>query len=174
MITAHPSGCFRQPSQEATPTSCPVPTCNAKSPAAASVTLQRLEALEWDARGPRDELQEPGPPLLIKGLHGLPEPPDDAAVGSTVLQPRVGLPVAHVYFIQAAYYQLGGVGGELLLTHVTSIRAGATQASRRLALSSVAQTPPLALAARVCLGAPPSTRACWEAVQASPCSRAAH
>lgn len=71
-----------------------------------SVTLQGLEALERDSGGPRHELQEPGPPLLVEGLHRLPEPPDDVAVSCAVLQPGVGLPVVHVYFIQAAHYQL--------------------------------------------------------------------
>ena len=81
-------------------------TRGARSPASTSVTLQSLEALERDPSGPGHELQQPGPPLLIEGLHGLPEPADDVAVGHTVLQPSVGLPVAHVDLIQAAYDQL--------------------------------------------------------------------
>lgn len=78
----------------------------AGSPASTSVTLQSLEALERDPSGAGDELQEPGPPLLVEGLHGLPEPPHDVAVGHAVFQPSVGLPVAHVDFIQAADDQL--------------------------------------------------------------------
>lgn len=80
----------------------------ARSPASTSVTLQSLEALERDPSGPGHELQEPGPPLLVEGLHRLPEPADDVAVGPAVLQPRVGLPVAHVDLIQAADDQLRG------------------------------------------------------------------
>lgn len=75
-------------------------------PCRACRTLQSLEALERDPSGPGHELQEPGPPLLVEGLHSLPEPPDDVAVGHAVLQPRVGLPVAHVDFIQATDDQL--------------------------------------------------------------------
>lgn len=76
------------------------------SSSSTSVTLQSLEALERDSGGSSHELQEPGPPLLVEGLHRLPEPPDDVAVGHAVLQPGVGLPVTHVYFIQATNYQL--------------------------------------------------------------------
>lgn len=76
-------------------------------PDSMSVTLQSLEALERHSRGSCHELQESGPPLLIKGLHCLPEPSDDVAVGHTMLQARVRLPVIQVYFIQPAYYQLG-------------------------------------------------------------------
>ena len=78
-------------------------------PAATAVTLQRLEALEGDPRGARHELQQPGPPLLVEGLHRLPEPPDHVAVGPTVLQPRVGLPVVQVDLVKAADDQLRGV-----------------------------------------------------------------
>lgn len=76
-------------------------------PDSTSVTLQSLEALERNSCGSCHKLQEPGSPLLIEGLHRLPEPPDDVAVCHTVLQPSVGLPVIQVYLIQAAYYQLG-------------------------------------------------------------------
>lgn len=103
------SGRFRKTSPPRPSSSCHglvEETPSASSPASTSVTLQGLEALEWDSRRSRHELQEPGPPLLVEGLHRLPEPPDDVAVSHTVLQPRVGLPVVQVYFIQAAYYQL--------------------------------------------------------------------
>lgn len=140
MVTAHLSTALRQLSQEAPPPH-PVPTRGAKSPAATSVTLQRLEALERDARGPRDELQEPGPPLLVEGLHGLPEPPDDVAVGHTVLQPSVGLPVAQVYFIQAANYQLGRVRDKLFLMRTTNIVTCAAQSQQTPGLILRARTP---------------------------------
>lgn len=89
----------------------------ASGPAPMSVTLQGLEALERDAGGSRHELQEPGPSLFIEGLHRLPEPPDDVAVGCAVLQPGVGLPVVQIYLIQAAYDQLRRVQSQLLLRH---------------------------------------------------------
>lgn len=63
--------------------------------------------MERHSRGSCHELQESGPPLLIKGLHCLPEPSDDVAVGHTMLQARIRLPVIQVYLIQPAYYQLG-------------------------------------------------------------------
>lgn len=85
----------------------PPAACSATSPASTSVTLQSLEALEGDSSGPGDKLQEPGPPLLIEGLHRLPEPAHDVAVGHTVLEPSVGLPVVQIDFIQAADDQLG-------------------------------------------------------------------
>lgn len=87
----------------------PMPGDTPGRPAATAVTLQRLEALEGDPHGARHELQQPGPPLLIEGLHRLPEPPDHVAVGPAVLQPRVGLPVVQVDLVQAADDQLRGM-----------------------------------------------------------------
>ncbi|OWK11178.1 hypothetical protein Celaphus_00007304 [Cervus elaphus hippelaphus] len=87
----------------------PMPGDTPGRPAATAVTLQRLEALEGDPLGARHELQQPGPPLLVEGLHRLPEPPDHIAVGPAVLQPRVGLPVVQVNLVQAADDQLRGM-----------------------------------------------------------------
>lgn len=71
-----------------------------------SVTLQSLETLEGNPRGARHKLQQPGPSLLIKGFHRLPEPLDNIAVSHAVLQACVGLPVIQVDLIQATYYEL--------------------------------------------------------------------
>lgn len=65
-------------------------------------TLQGLEALQGDAGGAGDKLQQPSPPLLIVGLHGAPEPLDDVAVRGAVFQPGVDLPVVNVDLAQAA------------------------------------------------------------------------
>lgn len=78
-----------------------------RGPDSTSVTLQSLEALQRHSGGACDKLQQPGPPLLVEGLHGLPEPPDDVAVRHTVLQARVGLPVVQVDLVQPTYDQLG-------------------------------------------------------------------
>lgn len=69
-------------------------------------TLESLEALQWDSGGAGDKLQQPGPPLLVKRLHGFPEPLDDVAVQGAVLQAGVGLPVSDVDLSQAAHDEL--------------------------------------------------------------------
>ena len=69
-------------------------------------TLQCFEALQRNTRGAGDKLEESAPPLLVEGLHRLPEPLDDVAVGDAVLQPRVRLPVAKVDLPQTTDDQL--------------------------------------------------------------------
>jgi len=89
---------FTQQSQHKT---CPVCVC-------VCVTLEGLEALQRNSGGAGDELQQPGPALLVEGLHGLPEPLDAAALRRAVLEPRVRLPVVDVDFAEAAHDQLRG------------------------------------------------------------------
>lgn len=70
------------------------------------ITLEGLEALQGNSGRAGDKLQQPGSALLVKGLHGLPEPLDNVAVWSAVFEPCVGLPVVDVDFTQATYNQL--------------------------------------------------------------------
>lgn len=103
MKDPRPCRLLATPRDDRPPQPAPRPSA---SPTTTSVTLQRLEALEGDPRGARHELQQPGPPLLVEGLHRLPKPPDHVAVSPAVLQPRVGLPVVQVDLVQAADDQL--------------------------------------------------------------------
>lgn len=84
----------------------PNPSPRRPQPASTPVTLQRLETLKWDPRGASDELQQPCTPLLIEGLHRLPEPANHVTVGPAVLQPCVALPVVQVDLVQATNDQL--------------------------------------------------------------------
>lgn len=70
------------------------------------ITLESLEALQGNSGGAGDKLQQPGSALLVKGLHGFPEPFHNVAVWSAVFEPCVGLPVIDVDFTQAAHNQL--------------------------------------------------------------------
>lgn len=62
--------------------------------------------MQGNPGGASDELQQPGPALFVKRLHSLPEPLDDVAVWSAVLEARVGLPIVDVNFSQATYDEL--------------------------------------------------------------------
>lgn len=72
----------------------------------ASSTLESLKTLEGDPGGTGDKLQQPGSAFLIERLHSFPEPFNDVAVWSAVLESCVGLPVVDVDFTQAAHNQL--------------------------------------------------------------------
>ena len=71
-------------------------------------TLQCFEALQRNTRGAGDKLEESAPPLLVEGLHGVPEPLHTVALGRAVLEPRVRLPVVDVDLPQATHNQLRG------------------------------------------------------------------
>lgn len=62
--------------------------------------------MEGDPGGTGDKLQQPGSAFLIERLHSFPEPFNDVAVWSAVLESCVGLPVVDVDFTQAAHNQL--------------------------------------------------------------------
>lgn len=70
------------------------------------ITLESLKTLEGDPGGTGDKLQQPGSAFLIERLHSFPEPFNDVAVWSAVLESCVGLPVVDVDFTQAAHNQL--------------------------------------------------------------------
>ena len=68
--------------------------------------MQRLEALQGNATASRDELQQSRSLLLVELVDRAPEPLDDVRVVVAVLQPSVGLPIAHVDLAQTTDDQL--------------------------------------------------------------------
>lgn len=83
-------------------------------------TLQCFKALKRDTCGAGDELEQSAPPLLVEGLHRLPEPLHYVTVGHTVLKPRVGLPVVQIDLPKSSNDQLHIQSGTVRLTSLNT------------------------------------------------------
>ena len=80
-------------------------------PGRARGSLESLEALERDAGGSGDELEEPSAHLLGVALDDLPEPAYDRGVGVAVFQAGVGLPVLDVDLADSTWEKIEMLNG---------------------------------------------------------------
>lgn len=70
------------------------------------ITLESLEALQWNPGRSCDKLQKSGSTLLIKRFHSFPKPLHNVAVWCAMFESSVGLPVIYVNFTQATHDEL--------------------------------------------------------------------